>query len=238
MAHYFSYVPNFDYVSNVKDAKINDYIQIKNFFRRGKIFEEIFNDLVFFEKYIIKGDERPDNLAGRFYGDPTLDWVIFLSNNIVNVQNEWPLTQKVFDKIMLEKYNSYENLYQGIHHYETEQILDSRGRVILEAGLRISPTWKTNGNFIEIEGVNYYQFFDSGIEQVKTVPATDFVKAITNYEYEINKEERKREIYVLKGRYLNVLLENLEEVMTYKEGGSQYINRKLKRGDNTRIFNH
>jgi hypothetical protein len=34
------------------------------------------------------------------------------------------------------------------------------------------------------------------------------------------------------------LLENLEEVMTYKEGGSQYINRKLKRGDNTRIFNH
>jgi hypothetical protein len=26
--------------------------------------------------------------------------------------------------------------------------------------------------------------------------------------------------------------------MTYKEGGTQFINRKLKKGDNSKIYNH
>jgi hypothetical protein len=238
MAHYFKYVPNFSCISQLKDSKINDYVEIKNFFRRGKIFEEVFNDTVFFEKYTIKDSERPDQLALRFYGDATFDWVIFLSNNMVNVQDEWPLPQKIFDNNMIKKYKTYENLYSGIHHYETVEVRDSRNRVILEGGKKISPNWKDNGNFITINGSSHYQFYDAGLEQIVTLPSNDIVVGITNYNYEINKEERKREIFILKGKYLNVLLENLEDIMTYKEGGTQYINRKLKRGDNSRIYNH
>lgn len=238
MAHYFKFLPNFDYASRLPDAKINDFIQIKNFFRRGKIFEEIFNDLVFFEKYSIQGNERPYSVAQKYYGDATLDWVIFLSNNIINVQNEWPLSQESFDKIMLEKYGSYENLYSGIHHYETTQVTDSRGRVLIEEGKTISPTWKTNGNYVENNGEYYFAFYDDGVDQDVLVPASDFIVPVTNYQFEINKEERKREIFLLKPQYLNVLFENLEDIMTYKEGGSQYINRTLKKGDNTRIYNH
>jgi hypothetical protein len=238
MAHYFKFLPNFDYVSRLPDAKINDFIQIKNFFRRGKIFEEIFNDLVFFEKYNIQGNERPYNIAKKYYGDATLDWVIFLSNNIVNVQDEWPLSQESFDKIMLERYGSYENFYSGIHHHETTQITDSRGRVLIEKGKTISPTWKTNGNYVENNGEYYFAFYDDGVDQDVLVSASDFIVPVTNYQYEINKEERKREIFLLKPQYLNVLFENLEDIMTYKEGGSQYINRTLKKGDNTRIYNH
>jgi hypothetical protein len=330
MAHYFKFLPNFDYVSRLPNAKIDDYIQIKNFFKRGKIFEEIFNDLVFFEKYNIKGNERPDNVAKKFYGDATLDWVIFLCNNVVNVQNEWPLSQQSFDKVMLEKYSSYENLYGGIHHYETSEVTDSKGRVLIESGKRISPTWKTNGNYIEtinskiqsisavgnrvtimtqndisflqnrdeiiiknigddeyngtfqingrlsansftydlpqipvnsnpvlsnprVEEVRftviedgpvssgnayYFEFYDDGLGYTVPIPSTEFVEAITNYDYEVEKEERKREIFLLKPQYLNILFQNLEEVMTYKEGGSQYINNTLKRGENSRIYNH
>lgn len=330
MAHYFKFLPNFEYVSRLPNAKINDYIQIKNFFKRGKIFEEIFNDLVFFEKYSIKGNERPDNIAKNIYGDSSLDWVIFLCNNIVNVQNEWPLSQQSFDKVMLEKYGSYENLYGVIHHYETSEIKDSKGRILIESGRRISPTWKTNGNYIEtinskIESISavgnrvtimtqndisflqngdeiiiknigddeyngtfqingrlsansftydspqtpvnsnpvlsnprveevrftviedgpissgnayYFEFYDDGLGYTVSIPSTEFVKAITNYDYEVEKEERKREIFLLKPQYLNILFQNLEEVMTYKEGGSQYINSALKRGENSRIYNY
>lgn len=334
MAHYFKFLPDFEYVSRLPNAKINDYIQIKNFFRRGKIFEEIFNDLAFFQKYTIEGNERPDNVARKYYGDATLDWVIFLTNNIVHVQDEWPLSQQSFDKVMLERYGSYENLYSGIHHYETSEVTDSRGRILIEAGKKISPTWKTNGNYIEtinskIESISivdpintpitvtvvtqndvsflqngdeviienigeseyngtfqingrlsstsftynlpsaplnpnpvlseprkeevrfvviedgplssgnayYFEFYDDGLGYTVPVPSTEFVNPVTNYEYEINKEERKREIFLLKPQYLNVLFENLEDIMTYKEGGSQYINRKLKQGDNSKIYN-
>jgi hypothetical protein len=148
---YFRQVPNFEYVSrNSDEQNISDYVAVKNLFKRGKLNEEIFGDLNYFTKYKIIGDERPDNVAYKLYGDSTLDWVVLLSNNILNIQTEWPMTQNTFDQVMLEKYGSYENLYSGIHHYETKEIRDSFGRIVLRSGLRISPTWKTNGNFIEI----------------------------------------------------------------------------------------
>jgi hypothetical protein len=148
---YFRQVPNFEYVSREPNAEnISDYVALKNLFKRGKFREDIFKDLKFFTKYKIVGDERPDNVAFKLYNDSTLDWVVLLSNNILNVQDEWPMTQATFDQVMLERYGSYENLYSSIHHYETTELKDFAGKVILEAGLRISPTWKTNGNFLEM----------------------------------------------------------------------------------------
>ncbi len=148
---YFRQVPNFEYVSrNPGDKYISEYIPVKNLFKRGKLREDIFGNLQFFEKYSIVGDERPDNVAAKFYDDSTLDWVVLLSNNILNIQSEWPMTQRTFDKVMLEKYGSYDNLYNGVHHYETEEIRNSLGIIVIKGGIHISPTWKTNGNFLEI----------------------------------------------------------------------------------------
>ncbi len=149
---YFRQVPNFEYISRVAgEQNISDYITVKNLFKRGKLREDIFGNLNYFTKYKIIGDERPDNIAFKLYGDSTLDWVVLLSNNIVNVQNEWPMTQRTFDQMMIEKYGSYDNLYNGIREYETSEIRDSRGRIVLRGGLGISPNWKTNGNFVEIQ---------------------------------------------------------------------------------------
>ena len=104
---YFRQVPNFEYVNRNPDkTDISNYIQVKNLFKRGKLREDIFGNLAFFTKYKIIGDERPDNVAYKIYGDESLDWVILLSNNITNVQTEWPLSQNSFDSILLEKYGS------------------------------------------------------------------------------------------------------------------------------------
>ena len=115
MSNYFNRLPNFDYVSRLPDAKISDYITVKNLFKKGVIREDIFQDLTFFTKYTIVGDERPDNVAARFYGDSTLDWVILQANNIINIQTEWPLSQLDFDTFCLEKYGSYNTLFNGVH---------------------------------------------------------------------------------------------------------------------------
>lgn len=334
---YFRQVPNFEYVSrNPGDKYISEYIPVKNLFKRGKLREDIFGNLSFFEKYSIIGDERPDNVAAKFYGDETLDWVVLLSNNILNIQSEWPMTQRTFDEVMLERYGSYDNLYNGVHHYETEEIKNSLGIKVLQGGLRISSTWKTNGNFIEainssitiisatqnadgltpsktvtvfmenqipnilpgsqitIDGVSereyngqhivnevysngftyelpeipniikpvlstsrreqvifsltsnfinqsgdsayYYEYWDAGLGYSILVPSTSFVRLVTNYEYERDLEEAKRNIYVLKPRYLNVVFNDMDDIMPYKKGGDQYVNSTLKRGDNIRLY--
>ena len=57
MPSYFRQVPNFDYVSRLPNANIGDYIPVKNIFKKGKLREDIFQDLAFFEKYKITGNE-------------------------------------------------------------------------------------------------------------------------------------------------------------------------------------
>ena len=132
---YFRNVPNFEYVSREVDQKsISDYSTVKNLFKRAKIRDDIFQNLKYFEKYQIIGDERPDNVAYKFYNDSTLDWVILLSNNITNIQTQWPIPQTILDSLLIEKYGTYENLYSGIHHYETLEVKNSQGVVILPAG--------------------------------------------------------------------------------------------------------
>ena len=102
---YFRQLPNFEYVNRTssKDGKSEgDYTIVKNLFKKGKLRDDIFQDATFFTKYTIKGDDRPDNVANKIYGDPTLDWVVLLSNNIVNIQSEWPLSQADFNTYLTE----------------------------------------------------------------------------------------------------------------------------------------
>ena len=71
---YFRNLPDFDYVDRTKEGQnISDYTRVKNLFKRAEISENIFKDLNFFTKYQVVGDERPDNVAKKIYGDPNLD---------------------------------------------------------------------------------------------------------------------------------------------------------------------
>ena len=67
MSNYFSRIPDFEYVSRLPDAKISDYITVKNLFKKARLREDIFQNLAFFEKYQIIGDNRPDNVANEIY---------------------------------------------------------------------------------------------------------------------------------------------------------------------------
>ena len=220
MSSYFSEVPNLEYVSRLPDAKISDYITVKNFFKRGFLREDIFQNLTFFTKYQIQGNERPDNVAFEVYNDSTLDWLVLIANNIVNIQNEWPISNIDFDELMLEKYGSYDTLFNGIHHYETIEVKDARDVVIVNAGLKVESDYSIT-------------FFDERADQMKTVTPTI---PVTNYQYEQKVNEDKRNIYLLQPRYVQVVRDDLEDLMTYREGSTQYMSETLKRADNIRLF--
>jgi len=136
---YFKKVPNFEYISrDSNNSPLSDYTEVKNLFKRAKIRDDIFQNLSYFEKYTIIGEERPDEVSFKFYNDPTLDWLILLTNNIQNFYDEWPKSQDSWDSYLLEKYGSYDNLYNGIHHYETVDVSNYSGKLIVEKGLIVS----------------------------------------------------------------------------------------------------
>lgn len=221
MPSYFRQVPDFQYVNRTPDAQsISDYQTVKNLFKRGKLREDIFGNLNFFTKYKIIGDERPDNVAYNVYEDESLDWVVLLANNILNVQTEWPLPQSGFDNFLLEKYGSYQNM-NAVRHYETTEVVNSNGITIIPAGLIVPSNFSTS-------------YYDDRLGRKVTI--RNFTVPITNYQYEQKIEDDKRNIFILKARYLNLIFNDMNELMTYKKGGDQYISENLKRADNIRLY--
>ena len=221
--NYFSQLPDFEYVNRTEDGKrISDYTKVKNLFKRGKLREDIFQETTFFEKYQIQGDDRPDNVAHKFYGKAHYDWVVLLSNNIINIYEEWPLPQAGWDAYLLEKYdNDYDKLYNGVHHYESKKVANSRGVVIFPEGVKVGAA----------QSVSYY---DQYANQQTTV--NPISKAITNYEYESRVNDDKRSIFLIKPIYLPIIKDDIEIMMRYKKGSTQYVSKSLKRAENIRLF--
>ena len=220
MSNYFSRLPDFEYVSRLPDAKISDYIRVKNLFKKGVLREDIFQDLAFFTKYDIKGNDRPDNVSFDVYGRSDLDWLVLTANNIINVQTEWPMSQADFDRYLLDKYGTYEKM-NATHHHETIEIKNTDGVTIVAAGLRVESDFSVN-------------YFDYKLQQVVT--ANSITTEVTNYQYEEKLENEKRHIFILKPFYLNVVLDDLEEMMIYEKGSTQYQSGTLKRADNIRLY--
>ena len=219
---YFRYIPDFDYVSRLSKAQnISDYIRVKNLFKRTRISEQIFNDLTFFTQYQIITDERPDNVAFKVYGDSNLDWMIMLANNIINVQQEWPLEHQSYYNYLIGKYGSDAAL-QNIHHYETREIKNSVGKVIVPKGLEVPSTFNIT-------------YFDTGLGVQQTV-TTEIVTEITNQVYEDRLNDSKRNINIIKPRFIGLIIEEIEKAMKYPKGSTQYVSKKVVKGENIRIY--
>ena len=219
---FFRYVPDFDYVSRLSKAQnISDYIRVKNLFKRTRISEEIFSDLTFFTKYQIIQDERPDNVAYKIYGDSNLDWMVLLSNNIINVQQEWPLEHTSYYNYLIGKYGSDAAL-QNIHHYETREIKNSVGKVVVPKGLEVPSTFTIT-------------FFDPGLGVQETV-TTEIVTEITNQVYEDKLNDDKRNIILIKPKFIGLVIEEMERLMKYPKGSTQYVSKNVVRGENIRIY--
>ena len=217
---YFRNIPNFEYVDRTKDGQnISDYTEVKNLFKRGKLREDIFQDLTYFTKYKVVGDERPDEIAYKIYGDENLDWIVMLSNNIINFENEWPMSQQSFDKYLLDKYGSYPNMYLD-HHYETNEVRDSEDRIIIEKGLIVPSDWSIT-------------FYDTGLGQLVTRSS---VYPVSNFEYEERIQNDKRNIFLLKDIYVGLVIDDVETVMPYTPGSTQYVSDRIVRGENIRLY--
>ena len=94
-----------------------DFVRVKNLFRRAKIRDDFFQNAVVFSKYRIIGEERPEQVAEKVYGSSEYDWLVLISNNILNIRTEWPLSDAEFSDYLERKYTEAELL--SAHHYET-----------------------------------------------------------------------------------------------------------------------
>ena len=213
---YFRQLPNLSYPSLANDRKsAYDYQVVKNLFKRAVLRDDIINEITNFTKYSVKGDERADQIAYEFYGDSGLDWIILTTNNIIHVRDEWPMSNQDFLTYLNQKYTSEQ--LSNIHHYETREIRDSSNTLIQKAGIHV----KANHSITYVDG--------------GTTITTSSFKSVSYLQHEIDLNDAKREILILRREYISTILRDVNDIMEYKRS-QQFVNSGLKQTENPRII--
>ena len=213
---YFRELPEVDYQSFLSDSNSSqNYLRVKNLFRRNKLRDDLQNVFTIFNKYEIVDGARPDTVAEELYGSAELDWVVLMTANITRVRDQWPLPNHDLYKYAENKYGI--TGLSSVHHYETIEVKDSQGRLILPAGKIVDE------NFTIPNPSN-------------PITNTNPVINVNNYEYEVRENNKKSSIYLLKPSYLQQFLNDMREIMIY-DRSSEYVNENLIRTENTRVTN-
>ena len=213
--NYFDLFPNVELPSfSDKRRSSYDYITLKNLFKRGRVRNDIYGNVTSFSKYLVLDGERPDTVARKLYDNEQLDWIILLSNNIINVQDEWPMGQYEFQRYLDNKY-SKEQLSE-IRHYTTNEIRNKNGILVLQGGLIVDSDFTYK--YTEIDG---------------TIESVNSVSSVSYLQHEIEENDKKRTINVLRKKYIGIIIDDMRKIMSYTDS-SQFVNRKLKKGDNIR----
>lgn len=114
MPHMFDNWPTLTYDIDKKGKPL----ELTNITLRFKINELLTSKAAVIYEYDVVNGEGADLIAYKYYDDPTLDWVIYLANNIIDPQFEWPLDDQSFDRYIKEKYGSSSAAKQTHHAYE------------------------------------------------------------------------------------------------------------------------
>ena len=214
---YFRELPNVEYQSFLSDAiSSKEYLTVKNLFRRNKLRDDLQNVFTIFNKYEIVEGARPDTVAEDFYGSADLDWVVLMTAGIINVRDEWPLSNYALYQYAEQKYGDQ---LSAVRYYETKDIKDSKGRLILPAGKVVDEEFVLN-------------YSDDGNKV--SVAGTGVRMGVSNWEYETIQNNKKSSIYLLKRGYLQQFLNDMREIMIYGIS-SEYVNESLIRTENTKV---
>ena len=249
---YFRELPNLEYQNFLSDSiSSQSYVIVKNLFRRNKLRDDLQNVFTIFDKYEIREGARPDTVAEEYYNNSEYDWVVIITSGIINIIDEWPLSNR-------DLYNYAEEIYgtklNDIHHYETKEIKDNKGKLILPKGKVVDDNFiLTYSEFTDFkkdevqESPTYGQYIidddpDSDYYE-KKIPLTEnieksgsnVIRGVSNFEYETIKNQKKSSIYLLKKTYLQQFLNDMRDIMIYQES-SEKINDNLIRTENTRVI--
>lgn len=217
---YFSSIPNIKYDTKPIQYPFSesDYITAKNFFRRYQINPDIFGYATFYKKYSIQDGVKLETIANDYYGEPYYDWVLVLTNNIINPLFGLPLDNWTLEQIIEDKYGETKH---NTHHYETLEFktgekIDGIEVVGVEGGLTV------DNNFYS----SAFEYWD-GV-QFRSVNGTVVSKPISNWEYEIQENEKKREIYILKKNFFKRFINEFKTRNKYTKSSS-FLSERLKK---------
>ena len=209
---FFESTPDFLYPDFFEAGKFK---LSKNLFRKVRARDSINAIFSSSVKYTIKSGQTPDEIAFDLLGDSSHYWTILLINNITDTQTQWPYDDYELDKIIEDRYG---NLADKIRHWETKEVKNSYGDIVLESGIIIevfsNTTAQNASSYTPTWSWTYaYSRSDSAVTE-RTLTGSDLYPT-TNREYEHQLNDLKREIWIPQPSSISMMESEIEELLEY-----------------------
>lgn len=227
--NFFDKFPVIPYDINGKD--VANYELATNIFFRFKIIKSVLDDITAYYEYVIQDGDTPEILAEKIYGDSEAHWIILLANNIVDAQHDWPLDYVSFNQYILKKYDLISLAKTQTHHYEKViQRTESQSGITTETRFVIDLRKVTEteddvprDSYEELPEDGLYETFNMG--DGKTVQVRTFRERVTNYDWEVSENEKKRIIKIIKPEYYSAIRDEFYKLI--KADQPVYIRRVI-----------
>lgn len=161
-----------------------------NLLSRASLVNNLLSDPTIFYQYDIQEGDTPEIVADKYYGDSYRYWLVLLPNNVLDPQWGWPLSFGVLNDYINEKYTDPAD----IHHYEkTVSLYDSTTQITTTNKFQID-----EDAYGLLDETSSTHVFDSG-----TTTMTVTKRIVSNFDYEIELNESKRKIKLLRKEMTN-----------------------------------
>jgi hypothetical protein len=174
------------------DANRNS-ILLTNLLARVSIIPEFLKNPVIYYNYDIQEGDTPEIIAYKYYGDAYRYWIVLFTNQIIDPQWDWPIESNSFAKYIDDKYSNI-NPYSTVYQYE---------KVITKYDATTQTTTVEN---IVIDEDTYNSLVES--TNTYTLPTgsvtvTTTKRAVSYYDYEVELNDKKRNIKILNSVYVD-----------------------------------
>lgn len=187
MSRYFHYFPKVEH-----DLKNNtNSVLLTNILKRFKFNSDVFSSGDVWYTYDLYEEDRPDIIAGKYYGDPKLAWVVLLFNKILDPLFEWPMNTVSFENYIIGKYGSRSSAQGTIHEY----------RWILQEEQMTYDGRKIPKEYVVVDEVSANQLDEIHKE------------IITKWDWEKELNESRRTIKILDKRYIRQLINEVKDIL-------------------------
>lgn len=213
MAKYFNYFPKTAYY--LEDNK-NSLSIVTNLTTKFSFDSEFKNNAAIYYEYIIPDGQTPEILAHKLYGSAERHWIILAANDIMHPQFDWPLEQKALNNYIETKYLSRADTANG----QTGTTWSKTN--IKEYNVTETKTITTTGektvSIIVVDSGSYANTVDSLQTKILndgnpiSVSRTKSTK--TYYDYEVEVNESKRNIKLIKPEYVPLIEEEFKRTLT------------------------
>jgi len=214
MATFFNYYPETFYTSNNDTSGLES---VTNLITRFKFEEGIKQNSAAFYKYNIQDGDTPEIIADKYYKDVEKHWVVLLFNDIVDPQWDWPLKSNEIIDYIDKKYtaNGAANttVQTGIAWALSENNVQAYFKIITTTAF--DGTQKVDRLQVD---ANTYANIAATTTSYTTQAGETVTVAVTKetqsfYDYEINLNESKREIKLLKSDFIDAVNKEFKRVI-------------------------